>query len=163
MQDITYCPNHPRTPSKLSCGRCGELVCPLCMIHSPVGIRCLDCGQGVRLPIYVVSRTQLARGIAVSLLTGLAAGLAAGLIVRGILPIILYLIAMAGFGYMLGKIISLSAGQKRGMALQLIAVGGTLAAYLTIALITFYLHRHIDLFDMIGVGIAAYIAFLYLR
>ena len=133
------------------------------MIHSPVGIRCLDCGQGVRLPIYVVSRTQLARGIAVSLLTGVAGGLVAGLILREILPILFYLIAMAGFGYLLGKIISLSTEQKRGMALQLIAVGGTLAAYLVIALITFYSHRHIDLFDMIGVGVAAYIAFLHLR
>jgi hypothetical protein len=98
------------------------------------------------------------------LLIGAAGGLVMALIVRQLLfgPL-LYLAAMAGFGYLLGEGISLAAGRKRGRALQFVAAGGAMVAYAIISFITIYVYGRIDLFDVLGGGIAFYVAFLRLR
>lgn len=163
MQETTYCPNHPDTPTNLRCSRCEVLVCPRCMVHSPVGVRCRECGRGTRLPTYDVSRPLLARAILAGLLMGLAGGLVAGLVVRELLFGLFYLAAMAGFGYLLAEVISLAADRKRGRTLQLVAAGGAVVAYAVIAFITIYAYGSIDLFDMLAGGIAVYVAFLRLR
>lgn len=40
---VMYCARHPTTETMLRCGRCDTPICPRCMIHSGVGIRCPDC------------------------------------------------------------------------------------------------------------------------
>ncbi len=44
------CYRHPARETWVSCGRCGKPLCPDCMVHGPVGIRCRECllpqGQG---------------------------------------------------------------------------------------------------------------------
>jgi len=39
------CAYHPNTETDLTCGRCDTPVCPRCLIHTEVGIRCLKCCQ----------------------------------------------------------------------------------------------------------------------
>jgi hypothetical protein len=37
------CARHPNTETQLSCGRCETPVCPKCLVHAEVGIRCQTC------------------------------------------------------------------------------------------------------------------------
>lgn len=38
-----FCARHPQTETGLRCGRCDTPICPRCMVHSSVGIRCPEC------------------------------------------------------------------------------------------------------------------------
>jgi hypothetical protein len=42
-EPVIYCARHPNTETMLRCGRCDTPICPRCMVHSGVGIRCPDC------------------------------------------------------------------------------------------------------------------------
>jgi len=37
------CARHRLTETNLSCGRCGRGICPRCLVHADVGIRCQSC------------------------------------------------------------------------------------------------------------------------
>ena len=163
MRETTYCPNHPDTQTNLRCGRCDKLVCPRCMVHAPVGVRCQECGRGKRLPTYDVSGPLLARAIPASLGVGLAGGIVIALIVRPQLGGFLYIAAMAGFGYLLAEAISLAANRKRGKKLQLAAYAGVAAAYAVLVVASIYFYGTVDLFDLIGAGIATYVVYVRLR
>ena len=39
------CYRHPERETWVSCGRCGKPLCPDCMEHGPVGIRCRECAH----------------------------------------------------------------------------------------------------------------------
>jgi len=39
------CAYHPNTETDLTCGRCDTPICPRCLIHTEVGIRCPKCSQ----------------------------------------------------------------------------------------------------------------------
>ena len=94
-----------------------------------------------------------------SLITGVFGGLAVALIVRPLLFGFLYVAAMAGFGYLTSEAVSRAASHKRGRTLQFIAVGGVLAALVVIG----YLVRFLNPLDLIGAGLAGYVAFIRLR
>ena len=72
MAQITYCRRHKDVETNVSCGRCDDPICPSCMVHAPVGVRCLDCARARPLPTFDVSAPFLLRaigaGVAVSLL-----------------------------------------------------------------------------------------------
>jgi hypothetical protein len=42
-EPVIYCARHPQVETMLRCGRCDTPICPRCMVHSGVGIRCPDC------------------------------------------------------------------------------------------------------------------------
>lgn len=163
MSEEQYCPRNPDTATNLRCGKCGELVCPRCMVHAPVGVRCPKCGQATPLPTYHVSSSYLARAIATSLLLGLAGGLAFALIVRPLVYGFLYMAAMAGFGYLVGEGVSLATNRKRGRRLQYVAAAGIVAAHLVIAYTAIRPGAGVGLFDILAGGLAIYVAFVRLR
>ena len=37
------CYRHPKRETWVSCGRCGKPLCPDCVQHGPVGVRCAEC------------------------------------------------------------------------------------------------------------------------
>ena len=39
----TFCANHPTTPTRLRCNRCGKPICSKCAVRTPVGYRCREC------------------------------------------------------------------------------------------------------------------------
>jgi hypothetical protein len=39
------CAYHPNAETELACGRCNTPICPRCLIHTEVGIRCPKCCQ----------------------------------------------------------------------------------------------------------------------
>ena len=164
MTETSYCPKHRDTPTKLRCSRCDALVCPKCMVHSPVGVRCEECGKGTRLPVYDVSGASMTRAVLVSLIIGLLGGVIIAIVIRPLpLGIVLYGAAMAGFGYLMSEGVGVAAGRKRGRALQWVAVGGALLGAATMSVATFAFGGAIGPFDLLGGSLAAYVAYVRLR
>ena len=164
MTELKYCKRHPRVETNLGCGKCGELICPDCLVHTPVGVRCADCAQVKRVPTYDVSRQFLARGVIAGLLLGIASGVLFFL-VFGVLPQfipgvvrifnILWPLMFAGVGMVTGAGISLAVNHKRGRSLKIVAAGSILTAYLIISFLNV-----VDgsLFGLLGTAAAFYLA-----
>ena len=42
-EQLTYCEVHPERETALRCNKCGRLMCPDCVVPTPVGYRCKQC------------------------------------------------------------------------------------------------------------------------
>ena len=121
MAQTAYCRRHKDIETSVSCARCGDPICPSCMVHAPVGVRCLDCARSRPLPTFDVSTPFLLRaagaGVAVSLL-----GAAVIIGVIWFFPM-LYVTAIliAALGYGIGEAVSLATNRKRGTRLKLVS------------------------------------------
>lgn len=66
------CYRHPERETWVKCGRCGKPLCPDCMLHGPVGVRCRECllpqGRGTGL----ISSGQFTVALRGALLVALA-------------------------------------------------------------------------------------------
>ena len=147
MTQTQYCARHPKTETSIRCGRCEETICPECLVHSPVGMRCPDCARVNRVPTYDVPLPFLFRGIAAGLGVGLALGIAFFFVspllfrlvflglpgVNTILPF-LYAVLLAGIGYAVGEAVSRATNRKRGLKLKLVGAGSVFIASLPITL-----------------------------
>ncbi|MCI0440509.1 MAG: B-box zinc finger protein [Chloroflexi bacterium] len=154
MTEITrnYCPRHPRTETNLRCGKCEELVCADCLVHTPVGVRCPNCARQTRVPTYDVTRSYMARAIVAGFGIAIAGGFALVFLARNVTLPYLDSILFIALGYAVGEGISRATNRKRGRSLQFIAGLSMLAAYLIISLFSF---RVASLFALV---IAFYIA-----
>ena len=112
---IPHCHWHPGVETRLSCGRCEKHMCTQCMVQAPVGIRCRECGQAVRMPTFDVRPTYYARAIGVAVACAVGGGLLWALFtfILGSIPFFPSLVAIA-VGYGVGELISRSVNRKRG-------------------------------------------------
>jgi hypothetical protein len=115
----------------LRCGRCGTLICPRCLVQTPVGSRCPDCANVRRIPTVDIAPLFIARGLGAALLAGLAVGAFWGYATggRGFVGFFLFFIAL-GIGWAISESVSLATNRKRGLPLQVCAVVGVVLAYL---------------------------------
>src|SRR3990170_799662 len=78
-QETPKCARHPNVETGLRCAACGTPICPDCMVETPVGMKCPDCG---RLPLPSIYRltpgTLLIAVVVAAGLSGEAASRAAG-------------------------------------------------------------------------------------
>jgi cation transport ATPase len=125
------CANHPNTPTRLRCGRCGKPICTRCANTTSVGLRCPECARGPRPVMYQTDTTILGRALGAGLLAAVVLGAAwgflnfAGLDFRGTWDFWFSLIT--GFG--VAESVSWAARRRRGPNLQLLAIGAVLLAY----------------------------------
>lgn len=154
--DATFCVRHKDKPTGLRCGRCETPVCPQCMVHGPVGVRCPDCGKPPKLPQFEVSTPLVLRAIGASLVIGLAGGF---VLLFAISFGFLYLIAAAAFGYALAEGTSYAANRKRGPKLATIAAIGAIVGHVPIIALL----GVVTIFVLLGAVIAAVVAFVRLR
>lgn len=162
MSEAMKCATHPGVPTNLRCSRCDTPVCPQCLVHAAVGIRCGECGKGTVPPTYRVEASSLMLGILAAVVLGLAGGLVLGLFVRPLGDLI-HLVALAGLGYGLSEAVGWSAGRKRGRRLQFAAGGGVVLAGLISAAITVAAFGVWSLFDVLAVALGVYVATIRLR
>ncbi len=104
------CATHPGVETELTCATCGTAICPDCMVQTPVGMKCRDCGRAPLPAVYRIMPWQLASGMAVAAALG---ALAAGLVLVspfGVFAIFLGPVA----GGIIGEAASRAAGWKRG-------------------------------------------------
>ena len=147
MTQTLYCARHPKNETNIRCGRCDDAICPDCLVHSPVGMRCTDCARVNRVPTYDVPMPYMLRGIGAGVGMALALGVAFYFvapilfrlvfldiaILNTILPF-LYVAVMAVIGYAIGEAVSLSTNRKRGLKLKLISAASVFVASFAITI-----------------------------
>ncbi|HLQ33395.1 MAG TPA: hypothetical protein VK457_11965 [Chloroflexota bacterium] len=161
-----HCARHPGVETLLRCGRCETPICPRCMVATPVGMRCRECAQVRRPPMYDVTGRYLWRALAAALGLVVAGGFVFNLVLsfagRSILlAAILYLLA----GTVIAEALSAAANRKRGPRLQVVAAVTTVLATQAPTLVALALtHRlPINLIALLLTAVAAAIAWTRLR
>jgi len=133
IEGVTYCARHPQVETALRCGRCDTLICPRCLVQTPVGARCPDCANVRRIPTVDVKPAFIARGLAGAIASGAAVGAFWGYALeggRGGFGLGLFFIFVAmGIGWAVSEAVSAATNRKRGYVLQITAVLGVILAY----------------------------------
>ncbi len=130
-EGATFCARHPQVETYLRCGRCDTPICPRCLIQTPVGARCPECGNITRLPTFDITPVFFARGFAAAMVAGaLVGGVWGGL--KGPLGFGFLFAVLLGFaaGWAVSEVVSLATNRKRGLGLQVSAVAGVALAFL---------------------------------
>ena len=159
MAQTAYCRRHKDIETSVSCARCGDPICPSCMVHAPVGVRCLDCARSRPIPTFDVSTPFLLKAIG----AGAAVAILGGAIISGViwfipLPYFIPAILIAALGYGIGEAVSLSTNRKRGTRLKLVSgvcmlIGFTIITWTTGGVALFYI-------NLIAAAIGFYLAIM---
>ena len=117
----------------LRCGRCGKPICPDCFVRHPVGLRCKECAQVRKSPVYNLAASDYL----VAGLVGLGLSAVVGLLLRfvggfGFFAIFIGLAVGGGIADLMSRVIR----YKRGVGMQVLAgvclvVGAMLGVLLT--------------------------------
>ncbi len=150
-----FCARHPNVETLLRCGRCETPICPRCAIATPVGMRCRECAQVRRPPMYDVSGRWLWRALGAAVGLVLAGGFAFNLLIGFAGPsiflrAILFLVA----GIVVAEALSAAANRKRGPRLQVMAVVTTVLVTQAPVLLTALAVHRLPL-DVIGLLLTA--------
>jgi hypothetical protein len=157
----TYCKRHPKIETNLSCGKCGDPICPRCLVQTPVGARCPSCARLSRVPTYRVSGVFYLRaagaGLGISIVCGIAWGFIQGLLFSGFFSLLI----AAAAGFAIGEVISLSVNRKSGTGLAVIGGFAVVLSYV-IGTFTFW-GWHFQLFDILSVAVGVFVSVARLR
>ena len=158
-----YCAQHPDVETELACGRCGTLICPRCLIQTPVGARCRACARLRRPPMYTLGPLVIARLAGVATVIGVLVGAAWGMLLPvGFGFFALFLGMFAGYG--MARAMEWAGGGKRGPLVQGAAVAGIILAYFVHNLVVSgALIRPNDIWGLLFVGVASVVAWNQLR
>lgn len=124
------CAIHPGVETNLSCGKCGQPICPKCMVTTPVGARCPKCARLKRPPTYDLSLKWYLRAIGAGAGTALVVGLLWFLLSAVIPFFFANLLLAGGSGYVIGEVTSRAANRKRSLGLAIISSLAFLLSYL---------------------------------
>ena len=160
MTQVVECPRHPGIETALRCSRCEAVICPSCLVHTPIGARCHDCARIVRPPMYVLSSRQLLQAGAASVGGGLTMGLVWGLILLPFTFGFFSIVIGAGLGYLFTRLMELATGGKRGPIMVSFAVGGIFIAW---SLHILFTDLRFSLWGLMAAGIGMYFAYRSLR
>lgn len=155
------CATHPDVETNLRCGKCDKLICPRCLVQTPVGARCPDCAKLYKLPTYRVSSKYYFIAVGTGLGMAVACGLAWGVVERLVPFFYLNLLLAPGVGYAIGEVMSLSVNRKRGSALAAIAGIAIVVSYLVSILIPWGLS--FGFLDLLAVALGIFVAVARLR
>lgn len=112
----SVCVNHPRRETAVRCGKCGNYLCPKCMVQTPVGVRCRTCAQFRRLPQFDVGPWLLARATIVGLVVS-----AITWFLVTFIPFLLFFLGIA-VGLAVGESMSRLARRRTSRPLEVAAV-----------------------------------------
>ena len=135
MHDTMYCPRDPEVQTSLRCGRCGSLICPSCLVQSPVGSRCPSCAAIGRSPMQDSSRGHMVKAIITAIVVAALGGpaLVGLLFLVDRIPRGAAFGALVGFvaiGYLAGEAVRRVVGYKLDKRFQYIAGLSVFGAYL---------------------------------
>lgn len=145
MVQTRYCARHSKRETNIRCGRCDTPICPDCLVHAPVGMRCPDCAKVNKVPTYDVPFTYVLRAITAGVIAAFALSIAytvaaryainLGLLGIPILNILLPYLNMAmivAIGFATGEAVSLAVNRKRGTTLKVVSGCSLLIGAITI-------------------------------
>lgn len=158
---MARCKRHPGIETNLFCAKCGDPICPRCMVQTPVGARCPSCARLSRVPTYNVSWIYYLRAVGAGLGLAIVCGLIWGFL-RDLIPFFLLDLIIGGaIGYSIGEGIGLSVNRKSGTGLAII---GGLAVVLSFLISIFTLWNwYFNFIDIIAVILGVSICVARLR
>ena len=158
---VKFCEQHPSKETHVSCSKCGKAICPICMIDTPVGLRCRRCARLKRLPTYQLDGQYLSRAVSVGMVSAILTGVAV-ILLRNFFPLISFMgLVVLGFvGYFIGELISRGVRRRRGKILKIIAAASVFLSFIIISFGSLYLFGIVDisLYMFLGLGFAVYMA-----
>jgi hypothetical protein len=123
------CANHPQRTTGVRCSDCGKAICPDCMVFSPVGVKCRECAKLPRSALLTLKPARGAKAVAASIGVGTLLGFGYYALLGGIgFFFFAFFIGMA-IGALVGEAVLRASGYYHGMETALIAVAGTLWAF----------------------------------
>lgn len=126
--DKTYCARHPKEETALTCASCGTPICPRCMVATPVGMKCPDCGRNRKSALYQARPERLLLAAIVSLVAGALTALI------GEVGFFVIFVSIP-YGYFAGSMILKASGMKRGLKIEIIAGAGMVVGALALKLL----------------------------
>lgn len=158
---MAKCKQHPQVETNLYCSKCGDPICPRCLVQTPVGARCRSCARLSRVPTYRVPGKYYLRAIGAALGLAIVCGLLWGLI-RAFVPFFFLNIIIGGaIGYGIGEGVSFSVNRKSGTGLAIIGSLAVVLSYL-FSVLTFW-GWHFSLTDILAVILGIFVSVSRLR
>ena len=157
----TFCARHPRVESRLACGKCGDFICPECLVHTPVGARCPDCANVRKLPTFERGASTYLRAVGAGVVLAAVIGAIWGFFFFEIIRVpFLPWVATVGVGFLIGEGISVSVNRKRGRDLQYIAGACMALSYVVAGFVSPFLFAISfgNLFLLLSLAIAVFMA-----
>jgi B-box zinc finger len=138
------CANHPKVETRVSCSNCGKPICPDCMVHAPVGVKCRDCARMPRSALVRLKPAKAATAIGATAGAAVALGVALAALNGTGFGFFGFIIAF-GVGVVMAEIVTRTSGYYRGRESGAIAAGGSLLAYVVAwqAVPLLYAHTHL--------------------
>ena len=138
------CANHPNVETRVSCSNCGKPICPDCMVHAPVGVKCRDCARMPRSALVRLKPAKAATAIAATAGAAVALGVALAALNGTGFGFFGFIIAF-GVGAVMAEIVTRTSGYYRGRESGAIAAAGSLLAYVVAwqAVPLLYAHTHL--------------------
>ncbi len=158
---MAQCKRHPSVETNLFCGKCGDPICPKCMVETLVGARCPTCAHLKRVPTYRVSTQYYLRAIGAAIGLAAACGVAWGFLRLFVPFFFLNILIGAAAGFAIGEGISLATNRKAGTGLAVIGGVAVVAAYV-ISSFTFW-GRIFSPYDIIAVVAGVFVSVARLR
>ncbi len=155
------CDSKSHLDSNISCVRCGKSICPKCIVHSPVGVRCGSCGESSLAALNQISTLLFFKTLFISSFTAGTIGLVS--VVFSSVYFYLYWINWLWIliaAYLIYEIIDKISGYKRGFKIQLIGMFGLSLFIVTQLLLTNY---YLNIFTLLVVIVSFYFVFLKLK
>lgn len=123
------CANHPTVETLVSCSSCGKPICPDCMVHAPVGVKCRDCARMPRSALVRLKPARAAKAIGATLAVAIGVGVALAALSGSGFGFFGFILAF-GVGVLMAEVVTRTSGYYRGKESGAIAAGGCLLAYL---------------------------------
>jgi len=124
------CYRHPKRETMVRCSVCDRPICSDCMVHSPVGVKCPEDARLPKSARVSLKTGRALKAVAASLGSGTAVGFGYYFLLRGVGFFFLAFFLAAGIGYVVGEATFRAGGSYRGRPTAMIAVAGTVWAFL---------------------------------
>ena len=164
-----YCPRNPGVETNLRCGKCGQFICPRCLVQTPVGARCPDCARAKKNPAFDPSNQDVLLATGAGLGAAVAAGILLGAVVATLARVPYgymfgVLVGQAAAGWVVGETVYRVSRYKRSRGLSYVAAISAFVAYAAALAVSSVLGvRGVDLWSLLGLGASVYIAMGRLR
>ncbi len=137
-EETFYCTVHPDRDTLLRCNRCGRPMCTDCATQHPVGLRCRECVNQTKAPVYQVDNTTFIRALLAATVVGTLVAflvLIFGGVVGGFFMFFLWFAVGGAIGRGIAEAISRLVPRKRGRLIQIATGIGIVAGVLIAAAI----------------------------
>ena len=166
-----YCPRNSGVETNLRCGKCGQFICPRCLVQTPVGARCPDCASVKKNPAFDPSNRDMLLAAGASVGVAVAAGIFLGAVVATLARVPYgymfgVLVGQAAAGWAVGETVYRVSRYKRSRGLTYVAAISAFVAYaaaLAVSPVFGLRGGFIELWALLGLGASVYIAMGRLR